>query len=116
MPYLPREVKDEVLVLEWCQTLPQPVQVLFQVFHAVDEAAIGTQHQVSHHITHCDQVGDVHVTPENRFKILVWVLLSGALCPVFPITSHMYTHTQNKKTKNKPKPRNLYAMLTVKSL
>ena len=63
MTYLPREVKDEILVFVWCQTLSQPVQVLFQVFHAVDEAAIGTQLQVSHHITHCDQVRDVHITP-----------------------------------------------------
>ena len=102
MPYLPREVKDEVLVLEWCQTLPQPVQVLFQVFHAVDEAAIGTQHQVSHHVTHCDQVGDVHVTPENRFKILVWVSLSGAQCPVFHITSHTHTTTKKRKTNQNP--------------
>lgn len=40
--------------------LGEPVTVLLQVLHAVDERTVGTQTEVSHSVVDCDQFRDVH--------------------------------------------------------
>lgn len=57
---LARTVYDEVVSVQSADLLGEPVTVLLQVLHAVDERTVGTQTEVSHSVVDCDQFRDIH--------------------------------------------------------
>lgn len=57
---LARTVYDEVVSVQSVDLFGEPVTVLLQVLHAVDERTVRTQTEVSHSVVDSDQFRDVH--------------------------------------------------------